>query len=258
MKHLLVAAALLLTICSNTATAQTKPTVAESLTRPFPYTDTKEEVWLDYGKRTVRLQGDITISNGATNKRNCFIVISKKDYYLYVYERVGNDTVLDARYDCCLALRKGNKQRQGDMRTPTGVSYIYRMPYAGTWRHDFGDGRGSIKSYGNWFLGLKRANMPSRGIGIHGSTNNRESVPGRASEGCIRLYDEDIIDLHDKYAFIGMKVIIKDEKSDDLPFEIRAMRRQNIQRERHIDPTKVLTNEQIAVAQYQVGRSRRR
>lgn len=76
MKHLLVAAALLLTICSNTATAQTKPTVAENLTRPFPYTDTKEEVWLDYGKRTVRLQGDITISNGATNKRNCFIVIN--------------------------------------------------------------------------------------------------------------------------------------------------------------------------------------
>ena len=36
------------------------------------------------------------------------------------------------------------------------------------------------------------------GIGIHGSTNNESSVPGRGSEGCIRLRDDDLIQLKEK------------------------------------------------------------
>ena len=101
---------------------------------------------------------------------------------------------------------------------------------ASKWKHDFGDGRGNILSYGHWFMRL--ATPGSKGIGIHGSTNNRESVPGRASEGCIRLLDEDIIDLYKNYAFVGMKVVIKAEDVDDLPFEKRAMERQGIKRKR--------------------------
>ena len=51
------------------------------------------------------------------------------------------------------------------------------------------------------------------GIGIHGSTNNESSVPGRGSEGCIRLRDNDLDELKANYAFVGMKVIIlKDEQ----------------------------------------------
>ncbi|MBQ1582906.1 MAG: L,D-transpeptidase [Prevotella sp.] len=45
-------------------------------------------------------------------------------------------------------------------------------------------------------------------IGIHGSTNNESSVPGRGSEGCIRLRDDDLIQLKENYAFVGMKVVI--------------------------------------------------
>lgn len=232
--------------------------------RPFPYTATREEVWMDYGKRTVRVTGDTPVSLGTKNRRNCFIVISKKDYYLYVYERRGTDTVLVARYDCCLAIHKGDKTRTGDGRTPTSVGgtpfHIMSISPSGTWRHDFGDGRGSILSYGSYFLRLRLDGhrlSGNRSIGIHGSTNNRESVPGRASEGCIRLHDEDITDLHDKYAFVGMKVIIKGEKADDLPFEIKAMHRQDIERVRHIDPAVTLSNEQIATAKYQTARVRR-
>ena len=44
-------------------------------------------------------------------------------------------------------------------------------------------------------------------------------MPGRASEGCVRLLDEDIITLKEKYAYVGMPVIILPEDVERLPFE---------------------------------------
>ena len=83
---------------------------------------------------------------------------------------------------------------------------IVQIQPASTWVHDFGDGRGPILAYGHWFMRLKTPGFS--GIGIHGSTNNENSVPGRGSEGCIRLRDEDLDLLKEQYAFVGMKVII--------------------------------------------------
>ena len=232
----------------------------EKKDKPFPYSDENvyEHVVLDYGNRAVRIDSDKSISMpGKMKKReNCFILMSKKDYYLYVYEAQDKDTVLLARYDCAFGLKKGNKERKGDMKTPNSTMAvpfkITQLADASTWRHDFGDGRGNIKSYGDYFLRLQTPGHS--GIGIHGSTNNEVSVPGRASEGCIRLKDADIIDLRKNYAFIGMKVVIKHEREDDFAFEIKAMRKQDIDRKRHLDPDKVLTNEDIQRARAEQGR----
>ena len=219
--------------------------------KPFPYSgeDVKEYVVKDHGKKTVRIMPDEAINHPELmkNQRQCFIVISKKDYYLYVYEAQGADTVMLARFDCCMGLKKGNKQKRGDMRTPhctmKNPFTISQIADASSWRHDFGDGRGNIRAYGNYFLRL--VTPGHSGIGIHGSTNNAESVPGRASEGCIRLRDADIITLTKNYVFKDMKVVVKSEETDDYPFEIRAMRKQEIERKRHLDPKKTLSNEQI-------------
>ena len=221
--------------------------------KPFEYTKVKENVVQDHGQKCVRTEPDKTIDEPSlmVNKANCFIVISKKDYYLYVYEARGKDTVLLARYDCCFGQHVGNKQKRGDKKTPSSCNslkanpfanafYISQIQDASTWKHDFKDGRGNIKAYGDFFLRL--VTPGHSGIGIHGSTNNAESVPGRASEGCIRLRDADIKALRNHYAREKMKVIIKDEKVDDLPFEIRAMRKQNIERKRHFDPEKTVNN----------------
>ena len=224
------------------------PKAAEN-TLPYSDESIREHVVMDHGKRAVRSDADERISDPklVKNKKNLLIVMSKKDFYLYVYEAQGKDTVLIARYDCCFSLKKGQKERKGDMKTPhctmKNPFSISQMADASTWHHDFGDGRGNIKAYGDWFLRL--VTPGHSGIGIHGSTNNRESVPGRASEGCIRLKDEDIVDLRKNYAFVGMKVVIKSEDTDDYPFEIRAMKKQNIKRKRHFDSKKTLTNDQI-------------
>ena len=145
--------------------------------------------------------------------KSSFIVISKKDMNLRVYDVVKGDTVLVKKFPACLSRNKGNNQKRGDMKTPESPKgkpfRISQIQDASTWRHDFRDGRGSIKAYGHWFLRL--VTPGHSGIGIHGSTNNESSVPGRASEGCIRLLATDIITLKEKYAYVGMPVIIKAE-----------------------------------------------
>ena len=154
-----------------------------------------------------------------------FIVISKLDQKLNVYDRnAQGDTVLVAQFPCCMGKNKGNKQRRGDMRTPESPAgkpfKITMIQDASTWKHDFKDGRGEIKAYGHWFLRLETPGH--KGIGIHGSTNNENSVPGRASEGCIRLLDKDIITLKEHFAYVGMPVTVQSEDQAPFPWEQRV------------------------------------
>lgn len=154
-----------------------------------------------------------------------FIVISKHDLTLTVYDLgATGDTIMVAQFPCCMGKNKGNKQKRGDMRTPespTGKPFkITMIQDASTWRHNFHDGRGNIKAYGHWFLRLETPGH--RGIGIHGSTNNEHTVPGRASEGCIRLLDKNIITLKEHFAYVGMPVTVLDEDTAFLPWEPSA------------------------------------
>ena len=152
----------------------------------------------------------LNIAPDVVAKKNCFIVIAKPEYRLYVCEVVEDDTVCRAYYPVCVGKNKGHKQKVGDMRTPESSFEkpftITQITDASKWTHDFGDGRGEILSYGNWFMRL--ATPGFSGIGIHGSTNNESSVPGRGSEGCIRLRNDDLDQLKERYAFVGMKVVI--------------------------------------------------
>lgn len=162
--------------------------------------------------------GSVTLH---AEKNARFLVVDKTAYHISVYEPVQGDTVLVARYPVCVGKNPGNKQRSGDHRTPESTLAkpftISQIQNAATWTHDFGDGRGAIRAYGNYFLRLDTGGW--RGIGIHGSTNNEASVPGRGSEGCVRLRDSDIIELAENYAFKGMKVIIKPEGAPAYGFE---------------------------------------
>lgn len=157
-----------------------------------------------------------TFYSDVVNKKNCFILISKPEYRLYVCEVVNGDTIKRVHYPVCVGLKKGQKQKKGDMKTPECTAEnpftITEIKDASKWYHDFGDGRGEILAYGNWFMRLKTPGF--KGIGIHGSTNNERSVPGRGSEGCIRLRNKDLDELKAKYAFVGMRVVILADEMD--------------------------------------------
>lgn len=168
-----------------------------------------------------------------TNKANCYFVISKSDYRLYVYEKVEGGVCLRAHYPICYAQNEGPKERQGDRKTPESVGNtpfeICQIADASGWGHDFKDGRGYLKqAYGKWFMRLKLNGTPlvaNRSIGIHGSTNNGNSVPGRDSEGCIRLRDTDIVHLHDTFARVGTKVYIRSMTQGKTPAEEAAVKK---------------------------------
>ena len=157
-----------------------------------------------------------TFYSEVVNQKNCFILISKPEYRLYVCEVVDGDTIKRVHYPVCVGQKKGQKQKKGDMKTPECTTdnpfTITEIKDASKWYHDFGDGRGEILAYGNWFMRLKTPGF--KGIGIHGSTNNESSVPGRGSEGCIRLRDDDLIQLKENYAFVGMRVVILADEMD--------------------------------------------
>ena len=206
MKHFLfIATALLLTACSGGKSDGNGESSGEA--KPQSVAGTAADKAKIY-------------SDAEFDESKSFIVISKKELRLYVYADINGDTTRIAHFPVCLSKNKGQKEKGGDMRTPEsepGKPFtIKQIQNASDWHHDFGDGRGSILAYGNWFLRLE---TPFSGIGIHGSTNNEESVPGRASEGCIRLRDADIITLKENYAYVGMPVIIKAEDQGPLPFE---------------------------------------
>lgn len=76
------------------------------------------------------------------------------------------------------------------MKTPEGVFSICDIQNSQKWTHDFHDGKGEIKgAYGPFFIRL--ATPGHKGIGIHG-THDSLSIGTRATEGCIRLKNEDL------------------------------------------------------------------
>lgn len=84
------------------------------------------------------------VFDAAQNRENCFFVISKvHPEHLSVYEVVDADTVILAYYPVCIAINKGQKQMDGDCKTPESFPgepfYISEIKDASSWRHDFGD-----------------------------------------------------------------------------------------------------------------------
>lgn len=117
----------------------------------------------------------------------CFILISKQEMKLRLIDYKGNEL-----FCAPVATGKnvGNKEKAGDMCTPEGVFQVADIQQSTTWKHDFKDGKGQINgAYGDYFIRL--AVPGHKGIGIHG-THLPESIGTRASEGCIRMNNEDL------------------------------------------------------------------
>lgn len=131
-----------------------------------------------------------------------YILISKQDLTLKLINAPGDTTV---QYRIACSKYYGNKERRGDNKTPEGHFKINQLLYAKGISHDFHDGKGPIVgAYGPWFL---RLDVPGfHDIGIHG-THLPNSIGSRCTEGCIRLRNEDIIDLKQRVT-LGMDVII--------------------------------------------------
>lgn len=137
------------------------------------------------------------------------IVIKKSEFKLYVLD---NGAIVET-FGCALGKNTGDKEKSGDMKTPNGTFNVIEVCDASYWTHDFKDGKGEIKgAYGPWFFYLD-TNEKSKGqwdgIGIHG-THDPASIGTLASEGCIRLLNENVELLKTKYIKVGTKVTIEE------------------------------------------------
>lgn len=118
------------------------------------------------------------------------IVVSKHDMRLRVYDYKGT-RLMD--YGIACGKNFGQKHKVGDMKTPEGMFFVQSIEDASERTHDFGDGRGEIQgAYGPYFIRLDTPG--NKGIGIHG-THDPLSIGTRATEGCIRLNNNDLVEL---------------------------------------------------------------
>ena len=139
----------------------------------------------------------------AKEKGKYNIKVNKAEYTLTLYK--GDEVV--KTYPIAVGRNTGDKQRVGDNRTPTGDFKIVSIENASKWTHDFRDGKGKIAgAYGPWFLRLDAKGW--KGIGIHG-THDPDSRGTNATEGCIRLSNDDIDELK-QYAYRNMPVEIRE------------------------------------------------
>ena len=132
------------------------------------------------------------------------IVIDKKEFSLVLFK--GKEKV--RQYAVCVGKNPGNKMKVGDTRTPEGEFTISKIQNSKGWMHDFKDGKGSIAgAYGPWFFRLLSVSGRSwEGIGIHG-THDPASIGTRASEGCVRLRNEELLELKN-FVTVGTRVSI--------------------------------------------------
>lgn len=142
-------------------------------------------------------------------KDSSIIIISKQDMMLYHYNYKGE---LLQKSGIACGKNFGDKENVGDNKTPEGVFRIGQIEDASGWSHDFKDDTfGPIKgAYGPYFINL---DVPGqKGIGIHG-THDPNSIGTRASEGCIRLRNDQLVQLV-KHITSATVVVITPSQSD--------------------------------------------
>lgn len=127
--------------------------------------------------------------------RESYIVIRKSEFVLELHGPRGA-----RRYPVAVGANPdgGDKVAVGDCRTPEGDFKLVSIEDSGDWECD------GASAYGPFFLRI--GCPPWEGIGIHG-TDRPDLVGTRSTRGCVRMRNEDLLELV-KRARAGMRVAI--------------------------------------------------
>lgn len=140
--------------------------------------------------------------HSSLQRQSGMILISKREMRLTLLDSLQNPQLV---LPIACGKNYGPKKEEGDMKTPEGDFTIREINDSSAWKHDFKDGLGMIEgAYGPYFIRLWT--NPHTGIGIHG-THLPTSIGSRATEGCIRLANDDLRELV-RYIYVGMPVRI--------------------------------------------------
>ncbi len=143
------------------------------------------------------------------NTYSGFIVVDKGRMKVILFDRFGR---MLKTYGMACAKAFGTKHEKGDSRTPEGFFRAEGIYDSTDWLFTDDDGKTSKKKgqFGPRFIRLRIPGTSQ--IGIHG-TCAPWSIGGRSSHGCIRLTNENILELVELVE-IGMPVIVIPGKRD--------------------------------------------
>lgn len=143
------------------------------------------------------------------NEYSKFIVVDKGRMRVILYDKYGREL---RSYKMACAKNFGTKHKRADSRTPEGFFSVQGIYDSTDWLFTDDNGKTSKKKgqFGPRFI---RISTPvSSQIGIHG-TCAPWSVGSRASHGCIRITNEQILELVDLVE-VGMPVVVIPGKRD--------------------------------------------
>lgn len=137
------------------------------------------------------------------NTHNYFIVVDKSKMKVILYDKYG---CLKKEYGMACGKNFGTKHKKSDCRTPEGFFTAQGIYDSTDWLYTDDEGNTSdVKGqFGPRFIRIKSP-ITSQ-IGIHG-TGSPWSIGKRVSHGCIRITNENILELV-KYASVGMPIIV--------------------------------------------------
>ena len=147
-----------------------------------------------------------------TPQSDGLLLISKASMRLDVLDRSGARV---QSFPIACGENFGDKEREGDRKTPEGLFWVQEIvdtaPWSAAAAAALADPASYRSPYGPRFIRL--LTPPHTGIGIHG-TNDDASVGSRASAGCVRLHNDDLLALL-PYVYIGMPVFITPSAADE-------------------------------------------
>lgn len=137
------------------------------------------------------------------NSHDGFIIVDKSRMKVIYYDKFGREKL---NYGMACARNYGTKHKKADSRTPEGFFTAEGIYNSTDWLYTDDNGRThpAKGQFGPRFIRLKCPNTSQ--IGIHG-TAAPGSIGRRASHGCIRVKNENILELV-KYAKVGMPIIV--------------------------------------------------
>lgn len=138
-----------------------------------------------------------------------FIIVDKARMKVILYNKYG---VIEKEYGMACARNYGTKHKRADSRTPEGFFSAEGIYDSTDWLFTDDNGVTSPKKgqFGPRFIRLKCPNTSQ--IGIHG-TAAPWSIGHRVSHGCIRLTNDNILELV-KLVEIGMPIIVSPGSRD--------------------------------------------
>lgn len=138
-----------------------------------------------------------------------FIIVDKQAMELALFDRYGRE---ELRYGIACGKNFGSKAKKGDCRTSEGFFSAEGIYDSTDWLYTDDNGRTSKKKgqFGPRFVRLKIPGTTA--IGIHG-TCAPGSIGRRASHGCIRVKNNNILELV-KHVTVGMPIIVSPSDRD--------------------------------------------